>query len=311
MPALGGIRGRHLFVVDLVVIALAIVGAMVLRFDSFGFAEEALIYFPAALFPLIVRPPINILGGLYARAWAYASVGELARIALVVPPARSSASSSSTGSSCRSGSRARHAARPFPAVVLRARGPADARRHGRCPVPRPRLDRVEGLATGRPRSPASRGKAVPTGPVPTLVYGAGDVGATVIRTIAAARDGLGMRVVGLLDDDPRKRNQILRGQKVLGTLGRAGEHRPRDRRSAAAHRDPVGLGRHRPQGGPRTRRPRPGDADGARARRPRVRPARRGGDPRGPGRRPAAARARRHRRDRVCATSCAVETVLW
>ncbi len=27
-----------------------------------------------------------------------------------------------------------------------------------------------------------------------------------------------MRVVGLLDDDPRKRNQILRGQKVLGSL---------------------------------------------------------------------------------------------
>jgi len=84
MPDLGGTRGRHLFFVDLAVITLAIVGAMVLRFDSFSFAEEALIYFPAALFPLIVRPPINILGGLYARAWAYAGVGELARIALVV-----------------------------------------------------------------------------------------------------------------------------------------------------------------------------------------------------------------------------------
>ena len=84
MPALGGVRGRHLFVVDLVVIALAIVGAMVLRFDSLRFVDEALIYFPAALFPLLVRPPINVLGGLYARAWAYASVGELARIAVVV-----------------------------------------------------------------------------------------------------------------------------------------------------------------------------------------------------------------------------------
>ncbi len=65
MPALGGVRGRHLFVVDLVVIALAIVGAMVLRFDSLRFVDEALIYFPAALFPLLVRPPINVLGGLY------------------------------------------------------------------------------------------------------------------------------------------------------------------------------------------------------------------------------------------------------
>ena len=84
MPALGGVRGRHLFVVDLVVIAIAIVGSMLLRFDSLRFVEEALIYFPAALFPLVVRPPINVIGGLYARAWAYASVGELARIAVVV-----------------------------------------------------------------------------------------------------------------------------------------------------------------------------------------------------------------------------------
>ena len=63
MSALGGLRGRHLFLVDLVVIAVAIAGAMVLRFDSLRFAEEALIYFPAALFPLVVRPPINIAGG--------------------------------------------------------------------------------------------------------------------------------------------------------------------------------------------------------------------------------------------------------
>ena len=57
---------------------------MILRFDSLSFADEALIYFPAALFPLLVRPPINVLGGLYSRAWAYASVGELARIFIVV-----------------------------------------------------------------------------------------------------------------------------------------------------------------------------------------------------------------------------------
>ena len=63
MPGLSAVRGRHLFVLDLLVIALSIVGAMVLRFDSLRFAEEALIYFPAALFPLLVRPPVNVLGG--------------------------------------------------------------------------------------------------------------------------------------------------------------------------------------------------------------------------------------------------------
>src|SRR3954454_11889929 len=82
--AIVGLRGRHLFVLDLLVIALSIVGAMLLRFDSLRFVDEALIYFPAALFPLIVRPPINVMGGLYSRAWAYASVGELVRIFIVV-----------------------------------------------------------------------------------------------------------------------------------------------------------------------------------------------------------------------------------
>jgi FlaA1/EpsC-like NDP-sugar epimerase len=224
MPALGGVRGRHLFVVDLVVIALAIVGAMVLRFDSFSFAEEALIYFPAALFPLLVRPPINVIGGLYARAWAYASVGELARIALVVL----------VGSIV--------GALFFYAVLVPLGVPGTTTPVGTFPRS---FFVLEGLLTlagmggvrflvrastewkgWRPGDPERRrvgAEGGADGHVPTLVYGAGDVGATVIRTIASARDGLGMRVVGLLDDDARKRNQILRGQKVLGTLDELGD----------------------------------------------------------------------------------------
>lgn len=54
--------------------------------------------------------------------------------------------------------------------------------------------------------------------IPTLVYGAGDVGATVMRTIGASPDGLGMDIVGVLDDDRKKRNQVIRGHKVLGSL---------------------------------------------------------------------------------------------
>src|SRR3954462_9250382 len=84
MIGISGLRGRHLFFVDLAVIALSILGAMILRFDTLSFMSEAVVYFPAALFPLIVRPPINVAGGLYSRAWAYASVGELARIFIVV-----------------------------------------------------------------------------------------------------------------------------------------------------------------------------------------------------------------------------------
>ena len=69
--------------------------------------------------------------------------------------------------------------------------------------------------------PSSR--AITDGHVPTLVYGAGNAGATTLRTIAAAPDGLGMQVVGLLDDDRRKRNLVVRGEKVLGGISELAE----------------------------------------------------------------------------------------
>jgi len=191
---------------------------MVLRFDSLRFADEALIYFPAALFPVLIRPPINMLGGLYSRAWAYASVGELARIFFVV----------SVGSIV--------GIVAFYLILSPLNVPGTVTAVGRFPRS---YFVLEGMLTlggmggarflvraatewkgWRPGEPDRRGRAASDGlgRVPTLVYGAGAVGATVLRTIAAAQDGLGMRVVGLLDDDRSKRNQILRGQRVMGNL---------------------------------------------------------------------------------------------
>lgn len=212
MPGLGAVRGRHLFVVDLLVIALSIVGAMVLRFDSLRFTQEALIYFPAALFPLIVRPPINVAGGLYSRAWAYASIGELLRITLVVV----------------AGTVAGVVLFYLVLVPLGVGGTVTE--VGRFPRS---FFVLEGLLTligmggsrflirasqewkgWRPGRHEDAGAAR----IPTLVYGAGDVGATVLRTIGASPDGLGMEIVGVLDDDRKKRNQVIRGHKVLGAM---------------------------------------------------------------------------------------------
>jgi FlaA1/EpsC-like NDP-sugar epimerase len=217
MPDLGTVRGRHLFLLDLVIVAIAIVGAMVLRFDSFSFVEEASVYFPAALFPLVVRPPINVVAGLYSRAWAYASVSELARIAATI------AIGSIAGILF------------FYLVLVPLAVPGTQTEFGRFPRS---FFVLEGLLTlagigasrflirastewraWRPGDPDRRARdAAAVGRLPTLVYGAGEIGATVLRTIGSARDGLGMRVVGLLDDDRGKRNQVLRGVKVLGAL---------------------------------------------------------------------------------------------
>ena len=204
-------RGRYLFGADLLIGAFAIIGAMVLRFDTLRFESTILIYFPAALFPLLVRPPLNVYSGLYRRAWAYASVGELVRITVTV----------------LAGSLLGLALFYLVLVPLHVAGTVTAA--GRFPRSFFVLEGLLALAgyggvrfliraatEWQPRAQASpNGDAVPAR-VPTLVYGAGEVSATVLRTIAQARDGLGMRVVGLIDDDPRKRNQILRGTRVLG-----------------------------------------------------------------------------------------------
>ena len=209
---------RYLFIIDLAIIGLSIVGAMLLRFDSLRFSEQALIYFPAALFPLLVRPPINVLGGLYSRAWAYASVGELARIFVVV------AIGSVVGifvfylvlSPLGVAGTVTEAGR-FPRSFFVLEGMLTLAGMGGMRF----LIRAASESQGwRPGGADRRARSAAdgSGPVPTLVYGAGDVGATVLRTIGAARDGLGMRVVGLLDDDRSKRNQVLRGQRVLGAM---------------------------------------------------------------------------------------------
>jgi FlaA1/EpsC-like NDP-sugar epimerase len=220
MRAFGGIRGRHLFVADLIVIALAIGGAMILRFDTMSVIEQALIYFPAALFPLVVRPPINVAAGLYSRAWAYASIGELARIALTV------ALGTLVGVLL------------FYLVLTPLGVPGTVTAAGRFPRS---FFILEGLLTlagigglrfvvrastewrhWRPGDADRRAGDRDTR-VPTLIYGAGEIGASALRTIGSSRDGLGMRVVGLIDDDRRKRNQVLRGAKVLGSINELDE----------------------------------------------------------------------------------------
>jgi FlaA1/EpsC-like NDP-sugar epimerase len=214
---LTSLRGRHLFLIDFAIIVLGILGAMALRFESFRFVEEALIYFPAALIPLIVRPPIDVTAGLYSRAWAYASVGELVRIALTV----------AVGTVV--------AIFVFYFVFVPLGVPGTVTSQGTFPRS---FFILEGLLTlagfggarflirastewhgWRPGDPDRRARdGVSSARVPTLVYGAGDIGVATLRTIAAARDGLGMRVVGLIDDDASKRNQIVRGQRVLGSI---------------------------------------------------------------------------------------------
>ncbi len=73
---------------------------------------------------------------------------------------------------------------------------------------------------------------------PVLVYGAGEVGAQLVRALAHDTEAR-HRVVGLLDDDPDKRNLAVRRTRVLGTL----EDLPRVARDTGAKRVVVAIAR--------------------------------------------------------------------
>jgi FlaA1/EpsC-like NDP-sugar epimerase len=53
--------------------------------------------------------------------------------------------------------------------------------------------------------------------VPTLLIGAGSVGAEAIKQIAEDPQ-LGIQPIGFLDDDPKKRGMVIHGTRVLGTV---------------------------------------------------------------------------------------------
>jgi FlaA1/EpsC-like NDP-sugar epimerase len=53
--------------------------------------------------------------------------------------------------------------------------------------------------------------------VPTLLIGAGSVGAEAIKQIVADPQ-LGIQPVGFLDDDPKKQGMVIHGTRVLGTV---------------------------------------------------------------------------------------------
>jgi FlaA1/EpsC-like NDP-sugar epimerase len=197
-------RGRHLFLYDVVTTALAIVIAFAMRFDVNDIGATTGPYLPAALLPLLTYPPVYIAFGLYRREWRYASVREMFAIAAAVTVG--------TG---------------LTIVVFVVLAVADV--PGTQGFPRS-IFLLEGLLNlalvggGRfllraslDRRHLSNGRDEAT--VSTLIYGAGEAGATVAR-LAARDPGARMRVVGFLDDDPTKHGSRMLGQRVFGDLDR-------------------------------------------------------------------------------------------
>jgi FlaA1/EpsC-like NDP-sugar epimerase len=212
-------RGWHLFVYDLVAIAVAIVGAFALRFDTRDPIGIVMSYVPVALLPLVVQPVVNVGFGLYLREWQYASVRELVAIASAVATATAInaiafLALASVGAPGTAGLPRSYFPLEGMITLLLIGG-------GRFAL------RIALEATGRPER-----TEVEQPSVRTLVYGAGAAGAALTRLSVRDRS-MGISIVGFLDDDPHKRRSRLHGHRILGDLS--------DLRSAARSTDATQL----------------------------------------------------------------------
>ena len=196
------LRGRHLFIYDVAATAIAIVLAFLLRFDLASFGPSLTQAMPAALMPLFVMPLVFVAFGLYRREWRYASVQEMYLIVFAVVVGTAIAALVFLGLVAVSFP----GTHGYPRSVFAVEALLELAFVGgsRFAV-RASLER-RGLSGGTDEE---------LGLVPTIVYGAGETGATVAR-VAARDPAAHLNIVGFIDDDATKRGSRLLGKRVFG-----------------------------------------------------------------------------------------------
>ena len=195
-------RGRHLLLYDVLATCLAVVLSFAIRFEANDILTTMGPYLPTALVPFLIHPPVYVAFGLYRREWRYASVREMFAIAAAVGVA---------------------AAISFGVLILLAAIDAPGS-HGfpRSVLLIQALLNVALVGGGRfllraslERRQSSTGAEGPA--LMTLVYGAGEAGASVAR-LTDRDPKAAVTVVGFLDDDLGKRGSRLHGRTVYGGL---------------------------------------------------------------------------------------------
>jgi len=193
--------GGLLFLYDVAATFASIVLSLMLRFETLDWSVAVAPYLPVALLPLLVRPPVRMAFGLYHREWRFASTRELGDLAASVV----------VGS----------------ALIVSLYGLASLLSlPGTSPFPRSFFV-IEPLITlsliggvrflMRMRIERSIARGTQDRFVRTLIYGAGEAGAGIARS-SMSDAGLGIRVVGFVDDDRKKHGSRLLGHRVHGGL---------------------------------------------------------------------------------------------
>jgi FlaA1/EpsC-like NDP-sugar epimerase len=194
------IRNRFVFIGDIALIIVSVLGSFALRLD----VGQLPYYFPAVLLmcmvALVIKIPVYFFFGLYRRLWMYASTGELRLIAAAV----------TTASVLTSGVMAVLivTGRVLPGMPRTALGIDWLLSLILIGGSRFALRLLyEQSAMSRPLGKAKH----------ALIIGAGDAGALVVRELQKSPQ-LNLNPVGFLDDDPAKYNRSIYGVNVIGVV---------------------------------------------------------------------------------------------
>ena len=201
-------RGRHLFVYDIGATLVAIALSFALRFDTIDIWSKAAPFMPVVLLPLVVMPPVYAYFGMYRREWRYASVQEMFSLALAVLVGTAATLILFAGLAYAGAA----ATQGFPRSVFATEALLSLALVGGARFAlRAYLERL-GIPGGTDEE---------LGLVSTIVYGAGETGATVAR-VAGRDPAAHLNVVGFIDDDAAKHGSRLLGKPVFGGLDKLG-----------------------------------------------------------------------------------------
>jgi FlaA1/EpsC-like NDP-sugar epimerase len=206
MSSRPNVRNRFVLIGDIALIIVSVLGSFALRLD----VGKLPFYFPAALamcaVALIIKLPVYFYFGLYRRLWIYASTSELRLITVAV----------TTASVLTSG-------------IMLLLNFLNLVKPG---MPRSALGidwlislvliggsrfalRILAEQSAAPRSALREARR-------TLIIGAGDAGALVVRELQKLSQ-LNLMPIGFLDDDPAKQNHQIYGVSVIGRVNKIAE----------------------------------------------------------------------------------------
>jgi FlaA1/EpsC-like NDP-sugar epimerase len=201
---LSKLRNRHFFVLDLLLLAVAVYVAYVLRLERFdlGMFWPGAFIFAGAL--ILITPIVFRASGVYSRYWHYASTDELVLLASAIGAATVAAYiTSQILIALAQVNYVIPRSAPFITFLLALAATAGPRL-----VVRVISRRLTRRAAPHAAAPGLRQRVA--------IMGAGDAGTMTARELQN-NPQLGLDVAGYFDDDPAKRNVLIHGIPVLGS----------------------------------------------------------------------------------------------